>query len=94
MPNLVAFVELEVTGGTREEIVARLLKHAELSRREQGCRHFDVIEARDDAKKIYLYEVWSDAAALDAHSVSPHRKQLGIDLKDRYRQVRVIWGAR
>jgi quinol monooxygenase YgiN len=94
VPDLVAIVELEATGGTRDEVAARLLKHAELSRREDGCKHFDVVVARDDAKKIYLYEVWRDQAALDAHAVSPHRKQIAVDLKDKYRQVRVIWASR
>ena len=95
MADLVAIVELEVTGSaTREEVESLLTWHAGESRQEDGCLHFDVVLGREDSNKIYLYEVWTDQAALDAHVQSPHRKRVGEELKDKYRQVGVTWCER
>jgi len=94
MADLVAIVELEVTGGTREEVAELLYWHAGESRKENGCLHFDVVIDRDDPNKIHLYEVWTNQAALDSHVQSPHRKRVGEELKDKYRQVGVTWCER
>ena len=95
MGDLVALVELEVTeNATREEVAEFLYWHAGESRKESGCLHFDVVLGREDPNKIYLYEVWTDQAALDAHVESPHRKRVGVELKEKYRQVGVTWCER
>ena len=43
--------------------------------REAGCRQFDVAVAADDPCTIFLYEVYSDAAAFARHLESTHLKQ-------------------
>ncbi len=50
-------------------------ENARLSREvEPGCRRFDVCV--DDAKPgtVFLYELYDDRAAFDAHLASPHFK--------------------
>ncbi|MDG4898727.1 putative quinol monooxygenase [Mesorhizobium sp. WSM4976] len=42
------------------------------SNSEHGCRHFDVLESRGQADRIFLYEVYDDRAAFEAHVQSPH----------------------
>jgi autoinducer 2-degrading protein len=39
---------------------------------EPGCRRFDVLAPTDQADKIFLYEIYDDRAAFDAHLKSPH----------------------
>lgn len=39
---------------------------------EPGCVRFDVIEDESDPNRIYLYEVYRDRAAFDAHLQAPH----------------------
>ena len=39
---------------------------------EPGCSQFDVCVAPDDATVIYLYEVYDDLAAFQAHMKTPH----------------------
>lgn len=39
---------------------------------EPGCRQFDVCVAPDDPTKIFLYELYDDKAAFDAHLKTPH----------------------
>lgn len=41
---------------------------------EPGCLRFDVVQDRDDRHRFYLYEVYRDEAALEAHRQSPHFK--------------------
>jgi quinol monooxygenase YgiN len=50
-----------------------LLDNARRSRAEEpGCRQFDV--SVDDTRQdvVYLYEIYDDRAAFDAHLASPH----------------------
>lgn len=41
-------------------------------RREPGCATFTAYEARDTPGRFYLYEVYTDAAAFDAHLKTDH----------------------
>jgi len=39
---------------------------------EPGCRRFDVLEPKDEADRIFLYEIYDDRAAFEAHLKTPH----------------------
>lgn len=39
---------------------------------EPGCRQFDVCCDRRDPGRVFLYEVYDDEAAFEAHRASPH----------------------
>ena len=39
---------------------------------EAGCRQFDVCRDPDDPSLFFLYELYDDAAAIDAHLAAPH----------------------
>lgn len=43
---------------------------------EPGCRHFDVCRDPDDATLFFLYELYDDEAAIQAHLQSPHFLQM------------------
>jgi autoinducer 2-degrading protein len=49
---------------------------------EPGCYQFDVIEDSGDPNKIYLYEVYKDEAALNAHLQAPHYIRWRDTVKD------------
>jgi (4S)-4-hydroxy-5-phosphonooxypentane-2,3-dione isomerase len=58
----------EFRGEFRKEMIA----NAEASRaREPGCRQFDVCESADGSR-IFLYEVYDDEAAFEAHLATDH----------------------
>lgn len=42
---------------------------------ETECHRFDVCVGIDDQNKFFLYEIYSDAAAFDAHLASEHFKE-------------------
>jgi autoinducer 2-degrading protein len=39
---------------------------------EPGCRRFDVLIPKDGDDRVFLYEIYDDRAAFDAHLKSPH----------------------
>ncbi|MFN0071240.1 MAG: putative quinol monooxygenase [Chloroflexota bacterium] len=53
-------------------------------RDEPGCYRFDVSRGIDDSSIIYLYEVYADEAALDAHRLAPHYIKWRDLVKDWY----------
>lgn len=57
-----------LAGAFRERIV-ELVRDV---RREPGCATFTAYEARDTPGRFYLYEVYTDAAAFDAHLKTDH----------------------
>ena len=59
--------------GMKEALRHNALINARLSlEREGGCRRLDVCAAADEDAKIFLYGVYDDEAAFDAHRNSPH----------------------
>ena len=46
-----------------------------LFRSEPGCRQFDVLFEDSDPHHVFLYEVYDDATALEAHRATAHFKK-------------------
>jgi len=66
-------VEFRLQAGTFERFRRLIVEHARASvRDEPGCRQFDVVIPQGDADRVFLYEVYDDAAAFDAHKRTPH----------------------
>lgn len=49
---------------------------------EDGCRHFDVCVNEKDPNHIFLYELYDDRGAFDAHLASTHFKEFDALVKD------------
>lgn len=59
--------------GSLDAFVAAMRVNAAASvRDEPGCLAFDVLRDRSDPDLVWLYEVYSDEAALDAHMQTEH----------------------
>ena len=53
-----------------------MLENARLSREtEPGCRQFDVCVDPADKTSVFLYEIYDDRAAFDAHLATAHFKR-------------------
>ncbi len=64
---------LQVKPEHREEFIEEMLGDAKGSvGNEPGCLRFDVIQDEADPNRIYLYEVYKDKAAFEAHTTMPH----------------------
>jgi autoinducer 2-degrading protein len=68
-------VDLRIKPGNVESFTARAVENAADSRKEPGCRQFDVLVDLEDPTKILLYEVYADEKAFDAHQQTPHFKK-------------------
>ena len=57
----------------KEDLIQNVLETmSPLSRGEPGCRQYQAHRAIDDPGLFFLYEVYADAAAVDAHRAAPH----------------------
>lgn len=66
-------VTIKIKPEHRERYLEEMLGDAQGSvRDEPGCYRFDVLVDNADPNTIYLYEVYHDEAAFQAHLQAPH----------------------
>ncbi len=69
----------------REPFLASSLEDARGSmEREEGCLQFSIVEDRKDPNRIYLFEVYRDEEAFEAHKRMPHFIKWRDTVKDWY----------
>lgn len=69
----VVTVAFELKSGATDAFLPLMIENARRSLLEEaGCRHFDVCADPADPRAIFLYEVYDDRAAFDAHLASAH----------------------
>lgn len=74
---LVIAVRLDVHPDSRHAFRGHILENAAQSLdREPGCKRFDVCFS-DDGASCFLYEVYEDEAAFDAHRKTDHYAEFG-----------------
>lgn len=61
--------------GHEEEAVALFQPLTAATRAEPGCRMYRVHRSTGDPRRFFLYELYDDQAALDAHRAAPHFEQ-------------------
>src|SRR3546814_5763266 len=68
----VLLVEFRIRPAFINEFESAILHNAAMSLTEAGCRRFDVCRDPQDSALFFLYEIYDDQAAIDAHMQSPH----------------------
>ena len=69
----VIIAPIQIKEGHREEFIEAMLDDAKGSvNDEPSCLRFDVIQDAGDPHRIWLYEVYKDEAAFQAHTQAPH----------------------
>lgn len=69
----VIIVPIQIKEGHKQEFVEAMLDDAKGSlNNEPGCLRFDVVQDAGDPNRIWLYEVYVDEAAFQAHLQAPH----------------------
>ena len=63
---------LDARPGLEDAFRAKIVELVRAVRQEPGCVTFVAYEARDTPGRFYLYEVYTDAAAFDAHLKTDH----------------------
>jgi quinol monooxygenase YgiN len=64
-----------IKAGHEEEAIALLEKLQTLTRQEPGCLMYVAHRSPADPRRFFLYEQYTDQAAVDAHRASPHFDQ-------------------
>lgn len=73
---LVVTVDFVVAPDCIDSFRVEMLRNAQASRREEpGCRRFDVAFCDEDRSKVFLYELYDDRAAFEAHQRTEHFRQ-------------------
>ncbi len=69
----VIIAPIQIKEGHKDRFMKEIIDDAKGSvNDEPGCLRFDVIQDASDANRIWLYEVYEDAAAFEAHTQAPH----------------------
>ena len=69
----VIIAPVQIKEGHKDEFIEALLEDARGSvNDEPGCLRFNVIQDAADANRVWLYEVYVDEAAFQAHTQAPH----------------------
>ncbi len=71
MSRIMIVVEFDVKPQHVGDFIRLMKAHAGLSRAEDGCQQFDVLQAQGEANKVFFVESWRDAEALSVHSKVP-----------------------
>src|ERR1700745_2224971 len=72
MPKLALIATLEVATGKRDQVLPLLNAHtARCLKDEPGTLQFQVLVPREDATKLFIYELYRDDAAFEAHRDGP-----------------------
>lgn len=73
MTGFVVWVDFRLKSGARERFRKLVNANATASvRSENGCRRFDVTEARDEPDRVLLYEIYESQAAFEDHCRTAH----------------------
>ena len=68
-------VDLRIKPENVERFLAKAVENSADSRKEPGCRQFDVLVDPKDSTRVMLYEVYVDEKAFDAHQQTAHFKK-------------------
>ena len=69
----VIIAPIQIKEGAKEQVLEALVPNARAAATtEPGCLRFDVIQDAGDPNRIWLYEVYTDEAAFQAHTEAPH----------------------
>lgn len=77
----VVAVNFQIRSGKVAAFMPLILAQARNSLKiEPGCHVFDVCQSAASPEEIFLYEVYDDRAAFDAHLASKHYRRFDTDV--------------
>ena len=77
------FVTMQIKPGFSDQFREASIDDSEGSiRDEPGCLRFDTLQSDSDPNRFYMYMVYADEAALEAHHNAPHFKKWRSTVQD------------
>ena len=91
----IAAVEYDVMPGKLDDFLAAVNENAAASVKEPGCRELNVTVSQKDPNHVFIFEVYDNAAAAEAHLATEHFKKYKAATKDLVvrRQVQQLWSV-
>jgi (4S)-4-hydroxy-5-phosphonooxypentane-2,3-dione isomerase len=82
-PLYINAVDIDVVPGQIENYLAAIEEvGAAAIKTEPGCSEFDITISQKDPNRLFIFEVYDNAAAFDAHLKSDHYKKYAAAVKD------------
>jgi len=75
MPKYANVVTIEVSPGQRDQVLRALAAHKARLKDQPGTLQFDILLPKDDDTKVFMYEMYRDAAAFEVHLKGPSLAQ-------------------
>jgi quinol monooxygenase YgiN len=75
VPTYVNAVDLDIVPAERDKYMEAIKENAAASVKEPGCRQFDVHVLASNPNHVFLYEVYDNEAAYQAHRTTDHFKK-------------------
>lgn len=86
----VIIVDFEIEEGQIDAFMPLMTENAAASLRDEpGCQQFDVCRDPEDPGRVFLYELYDDSAAFEAHLGMPHFKSFDAATRDMIRSKTV-----
>ena len=75
-------VDVDILPGQIDNYLAALQENGAASVHEPGCRDFIITVSQKDPNHVFIFEVYDDTAAFEAHRQSDHFKEYAATTKD------------
>lgn len=80
--SLYVIAELVAKPEKADDLRKLMVAFVDKARTEPGCEHYTLLEVESEPGRFLTFETWADKAALDAHMVTPHIKEIIPKLGD------------
>jgi (4S)-4-hydroxy-5-phosphonooxypentane-2,3-dione isomerase len=74
-PLYINVVDLDIVPAEFDKFMEAIKENGAESVKEPGCREFNITVSQKDPHHVLLFEVYDNAAALDAHRATEHFKK-------------------
>ncbi len=81
-PLYINAVDLDIQPGQIDQFLAQLKVNGAAAVKEPGCREFNITVSQKDPIHVFIFEVYDNATALDAHRATDHFKSYAAATKD------------
>ena len=81
-PLYINAVDIDIVPGQIDNYLAALKENGAASVHEPGCRAFNIAVSQKDPNHVFVFEVYDNAAAFDAHLQTDHFKKYAATTKD------------
>ena len=75
-------VDVDIMPGQIDNYLAALQENGAASVHEPGCRDFIITVSQKDPNHVFIFEIYDDAAAFEAHRQTDHFKKYAATSKD------------